>query len=72
MPKTMTKAKTITVKWLTVQEFAEKQGKSPSRIYEWCQTGFVIELGFLLKKDYTGHWRIGVSVRHPAFHEFVA
>jgi hypothetical protein len=61
--------KTETV-WLNAREFAAKQNKVKNTIYKWCASGFIIELGFVLSRDATGHYLIGVPKTHPAYQQF--
>lgn len=56
--------------WLDVPEFARKQQKARTTIYEWCASGFVVELGYVIRKDVTGHWRIGIPPEHSAYSQF--
>jgi len=51
--------------WLTVKEFAYRQNRSPVSIWRWCDTGFIIELGYLLHRDITGRILIGIPPAHP-------
>jgi hypothetical protein len=55
--------------WLTVREFATKQEKRPVTIYKWISEGFVVELGFRINRDATGHWKIGIPQDHASFHD---
>jgi hypothetical protein len=56
--------------WLDVKEFAEKQRKDPVTIRQWCNSGFVVELGLLVHRDVTGHWKIGIPQSHQSFSQF--
>jgi hypothetical protein len=56
--------------WLDVKQFADTQHKNPVTIRQWCATGFVVELGYLLHCDTTGHWRIGIPPHHQSYREF--
>jgi len=56
--------------WLDVREFSKKQQKNPVTIRIWCRTGFLVELGFVIERDVTGHWKIGVPESHPAHAQF--
>ena len=56
--------------WLTVREFAAKQNRHRLTIYRWVADGFVLELGFKLRRDVTGHITIGIPSDHPAFSDF--
>jgi hypothetical protein len=58
------------VLWLTVREFAAKQNKRPVTIYKWVADGFVLELGFRLRFDATGHITIGIPHDHQSFQDF--
>ncbi len=48
------------VEWLPLTTFAEQYGRHPNSIRQWCRSGFMIELGFYVRKDVTGHWIVGV------------
>lgn len=56
--------------WLDVKEFAEKQQKNSKTIRLWCISGFAVELGLLVHRDVTGHWKIGIPSSHQAFSQF--
>ncbi len=57
--------------WLTVKDFAKKQQKRPVTIYRWIETNFVIELGFSINRDCTGHVKIGIPPEHPSYRHFL-
>jgi hypothetical protein len=46
--------------WLPLAAIAKQYDKHPEVIRQWCKRGFMIELGFRIRKDETGHWAIGV------------
>lgn len=48
--------------WRTVSEVAREYQKAPITILRWCQEGFLLTLGYRLKRDTTGHWLIGCPV----------
>lgn len=56
--------------WLSVREFAQKQRKNARTIYYWVDSGFIIDLGYRLVRDPTGHWQIGIPPEHPSFADF--
>jgi hypothetical protein len=45
--------------WRTVSEVAREYQKAPITIARWCEDGFILTLGYRLKRDVTGHWLIG-------------
>ena len=56
--------------WLTVKQFADKQNKNLMTIYKWNDNGFLVSLGFLVQRDFTGHIRIGIPSDHPSYRDF--
>jgi len=46
--------------WLPVSAIACEYQKSPQMIRNWVKSGFIIEIGFSVKRDVTGHFIIGV------------
>ncbi len=58
------------VLWLDVREFSRVLMKSQKTIWGWCLSGFIVELGYILEKDPTGHYRIGITPSHPCYTQF--
>lgn len=56
--------------WLSPSEFALKQHKTGKTIRQWCRSGFVVELGFILYHDPKGYWQIGIPPTHQAYPQF--
>jgi len=56
--------------WLDIPEFARKQNKNPETIRRWIVSGFAMELGFVIHRDPTGHWRIGIPRNHQSYPQF--
>lgn len=48
--------------WLDVVEFAYRQGRPKITIWKWVQSGFIVELGYLIKRS-RGRGRSGQSIR---------
>ena len=46
--------------WLPISQVAKEYSRDPESIRRWCLSGFLIELGFAIRRDQTGHWIIGV------------
>lgn len=59
-----------TTRWLSVKDFAKVQRKQPVTIYQWVNSGFILEIGFRVVRDVTGHVFIGVNPEHPSYAEF--
>lgn len=51
---------TSDLQWLSVSDIAREYDRTPTMIRVWCRTGFIITLGYHVRKDHTGHWLIGV------------
>lgn len=60
----------LNVTWLKPSEFAVRQCKRVRTIQLWCKSGFIVELGFILCRDVTGNWLIGVPYHHPSYAQF--
>jgi hypothetical protein len=56
------------VMWIPLSILAEEYGRSTRLMREWAETGFIIELGYAVRKDETGHWIIGVP--HGLYRNF--
>ena len=41
---------------LTITEVAREFNKTRKTIHEWCQSGFILQLGYTVRRDATGHW----------------
>jgi hypothetical protein len=50
------------VVWIPPSQFALAYDKHPATIRQWCITGFIVEMGYQLKRDVKGHWFIGVPM----------
>ena len=61
---------TDAIVWLDTEEFAIRQCKGGSTIRRWCNSGFIVELGFLLRRDPKGYWQIGIPLQHQAYAQF--
>jgi hypothetical protein len=48
------------VKWVPLSVIAIEYNRVPAAIRQWCSNGFILELGYSLRKDSTGHWIVGV------------
>jgi len=46
--------------WVPVSDFAVEFNKNPVTIKHWIANGFLLELGYRVKRDFTGHWIIGI------------
>jgi hypothetical protein len=49
-----------TLIWLPVSAIAREYQKSPQMIRNWVKSGFILEIGYVVKRDVTGHFIIGV------------
>ncbi len=56
--------------WLDTSEFAKRQLKDVTTVYKWIASGFVVELGYIVHRDSTGHWLIGIPPQHQAYNQF--
>jgi hypothetical protein len=54
--------------WLPANAIALEYNRSPRLIRVWCTNGFLIELGYRVRRDETGHWIVGVPL--PKFEAF--
>jgi hypothetical protein len=48
------------VVWLPLSAIAREYQKSAKQIRLWARDGLLIEIGFMVRRDPTGHWIIGV------------
>jgi hypothetical protein len=46
--------------WIPLSAVAKEYNRHPESIRRWCVSGFLIELGFSIRQDETGHWIVGV------------
>lgn len=42
--------------WLPVSVVAREYNKDSKTIKRWCSSGFILRLGFVIKRDPKGHW----------------
>ncbi len=42
--------------WVPVSRIAREYNKHAVTIKRWCASGFILRLGFRVKKDPKGHW----------------
>jgi hypothetical protein len=42
--------------WVPVSEIARRYGKHSVTIKRWCKDGFILHLGFRIRKDPKGQW----------------
>ena len=52
--------KTTDIVWIPLSEIAIEYRKSPRMIRKWVHSGFILEIGFSVQRDVTGHYLIGV------------
>lgn len=52
--------------WVPVSEFAAEFNKTNRTVQKWCASGFVLSLGYRIRRDVTGHWEIGVPQKEYA------
>jgi len=48
------------ITWVPVAEIAAEYQRTPQMIRNWVKSGFIVEIGFSVRKDITGHYIIGV------------
>jgi len=48
------------IKWVPVSALAREYQKHPFTIRRWITSGFIFTLGYRVRRDVTGHWRIGI------------
>ena len=46
--------------WLSVSHIAREYNRTPRQMRNWCANGLLIELGYTIRRDETGHWIVGV------------
>ncbi len=49
---------THTENWLTISAVAIQFNKTRQTIHNWCRSGFIITLGYQLRRDPQGNWRL--------------
>jgi hypothetical protein len=40
---------------ITVPELSREFGKAPSTIYRWIESGFILSLGYTIRRDFMGN-----------------
>ena len=50
-----------TEQWVTVGEFATLWNKHRNTIRQWCESGFLLSIGFSTYQDIRGIWYIRLS-----------
>jgi len=53
---------TETLIWLPISAIAREYQKTPQMIRNWVKSGFILEIGYAVRRDVTGHFIIGVPV----------
>jgi hypothetical protein len=46
--------------WLSISAFARVYSRDTRTIRRWCTDGYVLTLGYRLRRECRGQWRIGV------------
>lgn len=64
MPKGDGETTTI---WLSVPEFSRVQTRPERTIYRWLASGFLVELGFLVRYDLGGKALIGIPCHNALY-----
>ena len=54
--------------WVSVSELAEEYHKSRKTILNWIYDGFLIQMGYSLRKDPSGYWYIGKPSKPETLH----
>lgn len=49
------------VVWVPTGELAHQYGKTQRTIIRWATDGFLLSLGFQVRRDIKGHWLVGLS-----------
>jgi hypothetical protein len=47
-------------RWLTISQAAKHFDKDVSVIRRWCYSGAAVTFGFLVRRDQTRHWQLGI------------
>ncbi len=42
--------------WLTISQVAHDFNRTRQTIHDWVVTGFIITLGYQVRRDYRGYW----------------
>jgi hypothetical protein len=48
------------ITWVPVSVIAAEYQRSPQMIRNWVRSGLIVEIGFSVRRDITGHFIIGV------------
>jgi hypothetical protein len=56
------------ITWVPVSVIAAEYQRTPQMIRNWVRNGFIVEIGFSVRRDVTGHYIIGVPT--PEFRRF--
>jgi len=48
------------ITWVPVSVIAAEYQRTPQMIRNWVRSGFIVEIGFSVRRDMTGHFIIGV------------
>jgi hypothetical protein len=48
------------ITWVPVAVIAAEYQRTPQMIRNWVRSGLIVEIGFSVRKDVTGHYIIGV------------
>jgi hypothetical protein len=56
------------VTWIPLSMLADEYNRSPRLMRRWAESGFIVELGYALRYDETGHWIVGVP--HGMYRNF--
>lgn len=54
--------------WVPLSVLAEEFQKDRRTMLDWCISGYWIELGFKMRRECRGHWRVGVPL--PEYAKF--
>jgi hypothetical protein len=49
------------VVWVPVSVMAEVFSRNPWTIRRWCIEGYIVQLGYRVKRESRGQWKIGVT-----------
>jgi hypothetical protein len=42
--------------WVTIADVARRLGKTRQTVHNWVTSGFILTLGYRVRRDYTGYW----------------
>jgi hypothetical protein len=48
------------ITWVPIAVIAAEYQRTPQMIRNWVRSGLIVEIGFSVRKDITGHYIIGV------------